>query len=185
VAQRINLVPNLGVYIPTTELIKAVNGDEFRQEVSFTVGGQLDIRFGNRFGVQGTGSYAPSALRLSAAGVSNQTDANIFTGTGRVLVYLVPETSPVSFLVTGGVAWINRSGTAYADVDDRSDVGGAVGAAVALRLGPILNVRVTADSFIYNSDVFAQVGEGPSSTTQRDVQLSFGFGIPLIGLGGG
>lgn len=33
-AQRISLAPNIGVYIPTTELVKAASGEEFKQEVS-------------------------------------------------------------------------------------------------------------------------------------------------------
>ncbi len=186
VAQRVQLVPNIGVYVPTTNLLQAVQGEEYEQQVSLTVGGQLDFWFGNRIGVQGTGSYAPSSLSVSANGTSAVEDANIFTGTGRLLVYLIPDSSPVSFLVTGGVALINRGGSAYEGAVDRTDVGGALGASVGFRLGPVVNLRVTADSYLYNAGVLTQVpGATPEDTMlQRDVQLSFGFGIPLLGIGG-
>jgi hypothetical protein len=40
-AQRVSIAPNIGVYIPTTELVKAANGQEFKQEISITLGGRL------------------------------------------------------------------------------------------------------------------------------------------------
>ncbi len=186
VGQSIKLVPNLGVYIPTTELVRAVNGEDFEQRISMTLGGQLDLWFGDRLGVQGTGSYAPSNLTVSASGTSVVEDANIFTGSGRLLVFLIPDSSPISLLVTGGVAVINRGGAAYDQVADKTDIGGAVGASVGFRLGPMVNLRVTADSFLYNTGMLSQVqgAELADRVLQRDLQLSFGFGIPLLGLGG-
>ena len=32
-AQKLSLSPNIGVYIPTSELIKAANGQEFKQGI--------------------------------------------------------------------------------------------------------------------------------------------------------
>ena len=185
-AQRVKLVPNIGVYIPTTELLRAVDGEEFEQQISLTVGGQLDLWFGDRVGVQGTGSYAPSALTVSANGASAVEDANIFTGTGRLLLYLIPDSSPVSFLVTGGVAVISRGGTAYEQLTDKTAIGGAFGASVGFRLGPVVDLRVTADSYLYNAGVLTQVPGAvvEDRVLQRDIQLSFGFGIPLVGIGG-
>ena len=40
-AQKVSLSPTIGVYFPTSELIKAANGDEFKQEVGLAVGGRL------------------------------------------------------------------------------------------------------------------------------------------------
>ncbi|HEY9016313.1 MAG TPA: hypothetical protein VIM84_14765, partial [Gemmatimonadales bacterium] len=62
-AQRISLTPNIGVYIPTTELVKAASGEEFKQEMTFTVGGRLGIQLGSRLGLEFTGAYAPSDLK--------------------------------------------------------------------------------------------------------------------------
>ena len=49
-AQHVSLSPTIGVYIPTTELVKAVNGEEFKQEIGVAVGGRLNFAFGPRFG---------------------------------------------------------------------------------------------------------------------------------------
>ena len=44
VAQKLSISPTIGVYIPTSELLKAANGDEFKQEIGLAVGGRLGLR---------------------------------------------------------------------------------------------------------------------------------------------
>jgi hypothetical protein len=186
-AQRISLTPNLGVYIPTTELVKAASGEEFKQEMSITVGGRLGIMLGNRLGLEFTGAYAPSDLKVSSSGFGDQNeDANIFTGSGRISYHLIPATSPISFLVTGGVGVINRSGAFYQNVAKKTDIGGTVGASAGFRIGSLLRLQVSAEDYVYKPK--AEIpGFGPSDEkkTQNDVHLSFGVGIPLLGLGQG
>ena len=184
-AQRISITPNIGVYVPTTELVKAASGEEFKQEISFTVGGRLGIQLSNRLGLEFTGAYAPSDLKVTATGLGDQSeDANIFTGSGRISYHLLPSTSPLSFMVTGGVGVINRSGAFYADVEKKTDIGGTLGATAGFRLGSLLRLQVSAEDYVYKPK--AEIpGFGPSDEkkTQNDIHLSFGVGIPLLGLG--
>jgi hypothetical protein len=184
-AQKISLTPNVGVYIPTTELVKAASGEDFKQEMSITVGGRLGIMLGNRLGLEFTGAYAPSDLKVTASGVGDQSeDANIFTGSGRISYHLIPATSPISFLVTGGVGVINRSGAFYADAEKKTDIGGTIGASAGFRLGSLLRLQISAEDYLYKPK--AEIpGFSPSDEkkTQNDVHLSFGVGIPLLGLG--
>ena len=184
-AQKISLTPNIGVYVPTTELVKAASGEEFKQEMSITVGGRLGIMLGNRLGFEFTGAYAPSDLKVTASGLGDQSeDANIFTGSGRVSFHIIPSTSPISFLVTGGVGVINRSGAFYADVEKKTDIGGTLGATAGFRLGSLIRLQVSAEDYIYKPK--AEIpGFGPADEkkTQNDIHLSFGVGIPLLGLG--
>jgi hypothetical protein len=184
-AQRVSLTPNLGVYIPTTELVKAANGEQFKQEMSITLGGRLGIMLGNRLGLEFTGAYAPSDLKVTASGFGDQSeDANIFTGSGRISYHIIPSTSPISFLVTGGVGVINRSGSFYQNVEKKTDIGGTVGASAGFRLGSLLRLQVSAEDYVYKPK--AEIpGFGPSDEkkTQNDIHLSFGVGIPLLGLG--
>jgi hypothetical protein len=185
-AQKISLTPNLGVYIPTTELVKAASGEEFKQEMSITLGGRLGISLGNRLGLEFTGAYAPSDLKVTSSGFSDQSDANIFTGSGRISLYVIPSTSPISFLVTGGVGVINRSGAFYENVEKKTDIGGTLGATAAFRLGSLLRLQVSAEDYVYKPK--AEIpGFSPSDEkqTQNDLHLSFGIGIPLLGLGQG
>lgn len=185
-AQRISIAPNIGLYVPTTELVKAASGDSsFKQEMSITLGGRMSIAFSNRLGLEFTGAYAPSDLKFTRTGLGDQNqDANIFTGSGRVTYQLVPYTSPVAFLITGGVGVINRSGAFYADVQDKTDIGGTLGASARFQVGKLLRLQLSAEDYIYKPK--AQIpGFGPADEkkTQNDIHLSIGVGIPLLGLG--
>jgi hypothetical protein len=186
-AQRISFAPNIGLYIPTTELVKAASGQDFKQEMSITFGGRMGIELSNRLGLEFTGSYAPGNLKITQSGFSDQSqDANIFTGSGRVTLQLVPYTSPIAFLVTGGVGVINRSGAFYDGAEKKTDIGGTIGASARFRIGSLLRIQVSAEDYLYKPK--AQIpGFSPSdeTKTQNDIHLSFGIGIPLLGLGQG
>jgi hypothetical protein len=60
VAQHLTLSPTIGVYIPTSELVKAASGEEFKQEIGLAVGGRLGVDFSPRFGIVTSVSYIPS-----------------------------------------------------------------------------------------------------------------------------
>ena len=186
---QLSLSPTIGVYIPTTELVKAASGDEFKQEVSVTVGGRLGFNFGQRVGLDATVVYAPSNLQFSTSGSSSTTDANVLTGSGRAFVELLPKTNPISLQLNGGVGIVQRSGTAYEGVPDNSDVGGVVGATLRFRLGKVLRLELHAEDFIYKAQ-YAPDPANPGSfdlvdKQMNDIHLGVGIGIPLLGLGGG
>jgi len=184
-AQGISFTPSLGVYIPTTELVRAASGEEFKQEMSLTLGGRLGVALSQRLGLEFTGAYAPSDLKITASGLGDQSqNANVFTGSGRISYQLVPYTSPVAFVVTGGVGVINRSGEFYANVEKKTDIGGTLGASARFRLGSLLRLQVSAEDYIYKPR--AEIpGFGPNDEkkTQNDIHLSIGVGIPLLGMG--
>lgn len=184
-AQKLSITPNIGIYVPTTELVKAASGEEFKQEMSITLGGRVGLQLGNRLGLEFTGAYAPSDLKVTASGLGDQTeDANVFTGSGRISFNVIPASSPISFLVTGGVGVVNRSGAFYADVEKKTDIGGTLGATAGFRIGSLLRIQVSAEDYIYKPR--AEIpGFGPADEkkTQNDIHLSFGVGIPLLGLG--
>jgi len=169
--------------------VKAASGDEFKQEVSVTVGGRLGFNFGQRVGLDATVVYAPSNLQFSTSGSSSTTDANVLTGSGRAFVELLPKTNPISLQLNGGVGIVQRSGAAYEGVPDNSDVGGVVGATLRFRLGKVLRLELHAEDFIYKAQ-YAPDPANPSSfdlvdKQMNDIHLGVGIGIPLLGLGGG
>jgi hypothetical protein len=75
-AQRLSLSPTIGVYIPTSELVKAAEGEEFKQEVALSVGGRLGVTLSPRFGIETSVSYVPSNLRFTFDQTETTTDAN-------------------------------------------------------------------------------------------------------------
>ena len=112
-AQRVSLSPTIGVYIPTSELVKAAEGEEFKQEVALSVGGRLGLTLTPRFGIETSVSYVPSNLRFSFDGTQTETDANLLLGTVRATFHAIPMTSPVWLTLNGGASMIRRGGEAY------------------------------------------------------------------------
>ena len=177
-AQRVTISPTIGVYIPTTELVKAANGEEFKQELAVAVGGRLGFHFSPRFGIVTSVSYVPSSLRFTFNQNETKTDANLLFGTARANFQVIPWTSPVWLGLNAGASLVKRGGDAYANLEDKTDVGGVVGATVGFRLGGLLSFYVAADDYIYGT-TFAEAGTLEEKKTQNDVQLSLGLGVPL------
>jgi hypothetical protein len=185
-AQRISIAPNIGVYVPTAELVKAASGDSsFKQEISLTLGGRVGIYFSERLGLELTGSYAPSDLKFTQTGLADQNqDANIFTGSGRITYQIVPFSGPVAFQVTGGVGVINRSGAFYAGTSKKTDIAGTFGASARFRLGSLLRLQLSAEDYLYKPK--ADIPGFDASAVkklQNDIHMAIGIGIPLLGLG--
>lgn len=178
VAQRVSLSPTIGVYIPTSELVKAAEGEEFKQEVALSVGGRLGVTLSPRFGIETSVSYVPSNLRFTFDETETTTDANLLLGTIRATFHAIPMTSPVWLTLNGGASLIRRGGEAYEAAEDRSDIGGVVGATVGFRLGSMLSFYVAAEDYIYGTRI-EDAGLDDESRTQNDVQIAIGFGFPV------
>jgi hypothetical protein len=177
-AQRISLSPTIGVYIPTTELIKAANGQEFKQEIALAVGGRLGLNFTPRLGLVTSVSYVPSNLRFNFNQNETKTDANLLFGTVRATYYVIPTTSPLWLNINAGGSLVKRGGEAYDTLADKTDIGGVVGTTVGFNLGGFLSFYVAAEDYIYGS-TFVPSGTLEEKKTQNDIQLAVGFGVPL------
>ena len=177
-AQRVALSPTIGVYIPTTELVKAANGDEFKQQVGLAVGGRLTLTMSPRFGILTSVTYVPSDLKVDlATGQQVNDKANLLFGSARATLYVLPVTAPISLSVNGGASYVHRSGTAYDGKSDKDDIGGVVGATVGFRLGGLLSFYIAADDYIYGTRIDETLQ--PDTRTQNDVHLAVGFGVPI------
>jgi hypothetical protein len=176
-AGQVTISPNIGVYIPTSELAKAAAGEEFKQEISLLVGGRLGIGFSQRLGLTVTADYSPSELRFNAGGTEERTPGNVLTGSGRLTFNVLPPASPVILMLHGGASMIRRSGEAFEDQLDRTDVGGVAGATFGLRLGSLLSFYVNADDYFYNASF--EGGTTTDAVMQHDIHLSVGLGVPL------
>jgi hypothetical protein len=76
------------------------------------------------------------------------------------------------------VALVKRSGTAYQDLEDKSSVGGTAGAQLGLRLGP-LPLQFAVETHLYKQQLDGLTSETGEQASQKDVQLSIGFGLPF------
>jgi hypothetical protein len=174
--------------MPTNDLINAVidggSTISFKQQVGLAIGGRIGVAFGPRVGLTATGSYVPTQLQatVSQAGVSqNREDyTDLWFGTGRLNVWLLPPTSVFALGVNGGVGVVGRGATTVYDSEgmpytspSRTDVGGVVGGTAGVNLG-IIGLFVSVDDYIYKPSVFEELGV--KSPTQNDLQFSFGLG---------
>jgi len=166
------------VYIPTTELIKAANGQEFKQEIALAVGGRLGLNFSPRLGLVTSVSYVPSNLRFTFNQNETKTDANLLFGTVRATYYVIPTTSPLWLNINAGGSLVKRGGEAYDTLSDKTDIGGVVGTTVGFNLGGFLSFYVAAEDYIYGT-TFVESGTLEEKKTQNDIQLALGFGVPL------
>jgi hypothetical protein len=177
-AQKISLSPTFGVYIPTSELVKAANGQEFKQEIALAVGGRLGINFSPRFGVVTSVSYVPSNLRFNFNQNETTTDAKLLFGTVRANYLVIPYTSPIWLGLNAGGSLVKKGGEAYDSLEDKTEIGGVVGATLGFNLGGFLSFYVAAEDYIYGN-TFVESGTLEEKKTQNDIQLAVGFGVPL------
>lgn len=181
-AQRVRFAPQIGVYIPTEQLYDLATGtqpNDFQLEAGPSFGAHLGIWFGRRFGVDLGGTYVPTTFKLGSGTGPIKQDAKLFIGTGQVVLFLIPPTSPLSLFLTGGVAAVSRGGVAFTNEATTTNLGGVLGAGAGINLGPI-SLTVGADLLTYTADYRGSQATA-QQLSQKDINLKLGFGIPFGG----
>ncbi len=183
---QVSFSPTIGAYLPTSNLVDVIVGTdslaELKQDVGLALGANLGIGLGSRFAIQVAGSYVPSQLSgtVTGAGSFTQSDANLFFGNANITFFVVKPTSPVWLALNTGGSMVSRSGAAYDGVTGTTDYGGLVGATLGFHLGSLLSFNVSATDYIYGAQ-FEKDGYTTKETTQNDILLGLGLGIPLGG----
>jgi hypothetical protein len=178
--QRVRFAPTIGLYIPTEQLYEVATGsqpDDFQLEAGPSFGARLGVWFGRRLGLELGGSYVPTTFLLGGSSPTKQ-DAKLFIGSGQLVLFLIPPTSPLSLFLSGGVATVSRGGVAFTN-EATTKVGGVLGAGAGVNLGP-LSLNVGADLLTYQADYRGSQAVS-QELRQRDISLRLGFGIPFGG----
>ena len=185
-AGQVSFTPTIGAYLPTGNLADVVVGGdelaELKQDVGLALGANLGVGLSSRFAIQVAGSYVPSQLSgtVTGTGTFTQSDANLFFGNANVTFFVIKPTSPVWLALNGGGSMVSRSGAAYEGVSGTTDYGGLVGATLGFRVGSLLSFNVSATDYIYGAQ-FEKDGYTTNETTQNDILLGLGLGIPFGG----
>ncbi len=186
----IEIEPYVGVYIPFADLIDQAIDDVdvvATQKEALAVGGRLGLGLG-LVAIEGNFMYAFSdGERTNPADGTVTQSAGIWAADARLLLKLIP--GPISLHLSGGVALIGRSGEFYDNdeitVDEgKTDLGGAVGAGIRVKLPGILAIRGDADLYLYSASVTANIEGVPGPVTtdsqlQGDLVLSAGLVFSL------
>ncbi|MBM4188294.1 MAG: hypothetical protein FJ206_13410 [Gemmatimonadetes bacterium] len=186
-SQAVRLTPEIGIYVPTERLYALASGQTastgFEIEAGPSFGARLAVGLGSRFAIEIGGGYVPTTFSFGGGSALTQRDVKLFLGTGQGVLYLLPPTGLLSLFASGGVAVVSRGGLAFTNEAKNTSIGGVVGLGAGLRLGP-LGVTIGADLLGYRADYQGSQAVSQEST-QRDVRLKLGFGIPFGGTGSG
>jgi hypothetical protein len=126
------------------------------------------------------GAYVPTTFEFQPnGGAVTERDARLFTGSGQVVVFLIPPTSPLSLFLNGGVGVVSRGGVAFTDDAEATNVSGVFGGGASLRLGG-LTLTAGADAYSYTAK-YEGTSAVESEITQLDINLKMGLGVPFGG----
>jgi hypothetical protein len=117
--------------------------------------------------------------------VKTNTDVTTLSGVGKLVLFLIPSTSPVWLSVSGGGGAIkhsfkNGAGT-LAGLTDGTNIGGVVGAGAGIRLGQFIALTGSVEDYLYDAS-FDNSGTKTSEKKQHDVRITGGIRIPILGM---
>ncbi len=187
-----SLSPYVGVVMPTADLLTlsksngTTNGTQnFKMSSAITVGGRLGVMFTSRVGVLADVGYSPGSVNLDSTGVTANTDVTTLSGVGKLVLYLIPSTSPVWLNISGGGGAIRHSfkagASALTGVKDGTNIGGVVGAGAGVRLGQFIALTGSVEDYLYDAS-FDNAGTRTSEKKQHDVRITGGIRIPILGM---
>jgi len=171
----VNVVPWVGVYIPTRNSFETLAGDVFTRDVSVMGGARLEFWGTGRLGFDVTGGYAPARI---AGETINETNTNLLAASGRLLFAISEPTNKVGFYIGAGPALITRGKDVFDNDASSTDFGAATG--IGLRFGSgkgsRVGLRVDLEDYMYNGDF-----GGGDAKFQNDLVASLGVTISLGG----
>jgi len=176
-AQRLSIRPQIGIYIPTKDLVDiSQGGDVAKIEAGPSFGAALGLRFGSHFGIEVTGAYVPTTFSLDDGNQIQKQDAKLFLGDATAAIYVLPPSSMLQLWLRGGVGVVSHGGVAFTSAEDKRDISGVAGAGAGIRLGGIM-LTAGADLFSYKASFDAAQQTSSSEIRQLDIQIKFGLGF--------
>ena len=175
-AQHLSLRPQIGVYIPTEDLVSvSQTGEVGKLKAGPSLGAALGLRFGSHFGIEATGAYVPTTFSLDANNQVQKENVKLFLGDATLVFHVLPPSSMLALWLRGGVGVVSRGGIAFTSDAKTSDVSGVGGVGAGIRLGGIM-LTAGADVFRYTAS-FTGAQQTASEVKQLDIQLKFGLGF--------
>jgi outer membrane protein with beta-barrel domain len=177
-AQRLSLRPQIGIYVPTADLVTlSQTGDVAKLQAGPSFGAALGLRFGSHLGIELTGTYVPTTFSQGTGGSFAKQDAKLFLGNAQVVFHVLPPSSMLSLFVSGGAGVVSHGGVAFTSQAKTSDISGVAGAGAGIRIGGI-NLVAGADLFRYTTS-YTGTQQTTSEVKQLDVQLRLGLGFGM------
>lgn len=171
--------------LPTTYRLERTDGswiqlDGAELDAAPAFGGSVGVRWGHRFGVEGSLVYMPTEISATADGQPLEADVDLFLASGNVS-WFIPVSSPrlQPYLTAGAGAKIYDY--AIADTESHADLSVNWGGGVSLQVSRLLRLRLDARDHVSWLDPEV---DGLDSEAQHDAIFSAGlsFALPLSGM---
>ncbi len=168
----IDLTAYGGVFVPLNDIVEDEVIGTGKHESALAVGGRLTLGLPGPLGVEGAFNYVLSDVEEEGAGTES---AHVWAVSGRAVFEFGLPAAPLTFFVNGGIAYIDRGGDAYEDVEDKSNVGGVAGVGVKVGLPGLLAIRLDVEDYIYSAKPTIAGLEPADSKLQNDIVVSAGL----------
>ncbi len=197
-AGRIVVTPYVGAYVPTANLTRATFTEgsltataDVKQQTAAAASMNVSFWLDERFALEGGVAYASSKMKSTvtasfAPAQVNTNYANVWLGSAKLMMRLLPSTSSFNVRLGVGPAIISRGGSAYASdasggLSGLTDLGGVASLCTRIPLGSVAALRVRAEDYLYSAKFKAtSVDQTASyytfaSRTQNDLVFSVGL----------
>jgi hypothetical protein len=192
--------PYVGAYMPSADLVRGTltesgvsAGVSARHRSSIAYGTTGSFWITDRVGLEGGLLYSSSSLKsegfINEGGIvtpgSGRDYANVWLGSAKIMVQLLPPESDYNLRLGFGPALITRNGSAYASDAEGSftgltDIGAVISLCTRLQLTDMFSLRLRGEDYFYQSNVGfkdSQTGQSISfgDRKQNDFVFSLGF----------
>jgi Outer membrane protein beta-barrel domain len=195
-AQTVYFTPRLGVFVPTKNLLESIDPGsgllrEDKATTKFNIGARLGLWFGNSFGLEGVVDYNTSAVQTFIGGARQQNlNSNLVAASLRPAFRLTSSSGNVSLILSAGGGlvdrggdYINGSSPPATQFTGRTDLAGAAGVGLTVKLSRWVAARFDVDGYTYIAQ-YASPGAGStSSLRQYDLFITFGLTGPFRNYG--
>jgi hypothetical protein len=196
-AQSVYLTPRIGVYVPVSNLLESTDpgSGQFRADkavTQFTIGGRLGVWFSNSFGFEGVVDYNTSDVQTFIAGARQGPNfaSNFFAASIRPMFRLNSGSGNVALILSAGGGLVDRGGDYINGVappatqfTGRTDVAGAAGIGLLIKLNRHVAARIDVDGYTYIAQYQNATAGNTSSIRQYDLFFSFGLTGPFRNYG--
>jgi hypothetical protein len=180
-AQEVQFRPRAGLYLPTK--VSLHHGTlRLRQTVGVSLGAQLVLRFNERFDLFTGLTYIPAhaTIRHTGDGLDLGAQSHRLAVATGANYRLLPRERPLSWVVRTGLGLEFGGGQTLEHLPRTSTLTGLVSTTLRLRVGRILTIDARIRDRFYRAEFGGAVARG---RRHKAFQVSFGLGVPLLGLG--
>jgi hypothetical protein len=186
-AQTVELTPRIGAYVPLVNLLESTDPGsglvrEDKAATKFDIGGRLGVWFGSSFGIEGVVDYSKSGVEVFINDIPEANfSSHIFAASIRPMFRLGSPNAALIFSAGGGL--VDRGGDYVTGFSGRTDVAGAAGVGLLVKISRHVAARIDVDGYTYTAQYGNPTAGNTSALRQYDLFITFGLSGPFRNYG--